>query len=110
MSARVPSEIIVTQAMIIECCIAVSAETRTPVAELVPTVADASSSRSYGPDDVEANRRRDLLLPLPFGDERPAGRGTLTTSEDAIRHPRPDAYKTLSGVMMTAAYSQKTAQ
>jgi hypothetical protein len=36
------SEITKTQAMPIVCCIAVSAETRTSVAELAPTIADAA--------------------------------------------------------------------
>jgi hypothetical protein len=41
--------------------------------------------------NFEANQRRDLHLPLPSRDERPAGRGTLTTSEGCkVRHHRPN--------------------
>jgi hypothetical protein len=35
--------------------------------------------------NFEANQRRDLHLPLPSRDERPAGRGTLTSSDGAVR-------------------------
>ena len=41
-------------------------------------------------DDFEANRRRDPHLPLPSGDERPAGRGTLTTSEGCSPASSPE--------------------
>jgi hypothetical protein len=65
------SEIIVTQAMTIVCCITVTAETRTSVAKLAPTVADATERCCAGRIAGLAQEGRQFELTQMMGEQNP---------------------------------------